>query len=206
MVTVALLFIFLVYQGSMAFFHAETEVGAKISAGKLGISLIENSTHENATKVDDGYRYTGIMPGAMINNTAYVENVKEKSLYVRVTAEKYWETKTGEKLADLDASLIELYTANSSDWIIIDDSQNSNSEVVYFYYKYPMAQGAKTTNLLDNIKISSDLSDKDYRNLQINVQLEADAIQTYAAEDAVLSEWGIELELDENGTIISIID
>lgn len=204
MVTVAFLFIFLVYQGSMAFFHAETEVGAKISAGKLGINLIENSTHENATKIEGGYRYSKIMPGAMLDNTAYIENAKDNTLYVRVTAEKFWINKDGEKLSDLDASFIELYTKNPSDWIIIDDAENSNSEIMYFYYKYPIVSGEKTSNVLDSIQISSDLTDKDYRDLQIHLQLFADAVQSYAAQDAVLAEWGIEFELDENGTIISI--
>ena len=47
--TVVLLAIF-VYEGSLAFFHAQTDISAKISAGNLGIELVQDMDKEKITK------------------------------------------------------------------------------------------------------------------------------------------------------------
>ena len=202
----AVLLIFLVYQGSIAFFHAETQVGAKVSAGNLGIQLIENSDDKRAVKNGDEYQFLSVMPGDEIANTVHVENVKEHTLYVRVTATKYWEDKNGNKLPDADASLITLQTKDPANWIIKDDAANSNSEVVYFYYKLPMKSGTSTTNLMDAIQISTNLKDVNYSDYQVNLSFEAEAVQSISGTDAVLSEWGADMVLDKDGTIVSIDD
>lgn len=204
--TAAVLLTLLVYQGSMAFFHAETQVGAKISAGSLGITLVENSNHANAVKTENGYEIASVMPGDEIDSTVHVENVKEHTLYVRVTATKYWEDANGNKLNDADASLIKLQTKNPANWIIIDDAANSNSENVYFYYKLPMKAGETSTNLMDAIEISTDLKDQVYSDYRVNLSFEAEAVQSMSGTDAVLSEWGAEIEVDANGNIVSVDD
>lgn len=71
--TAAVLLGFLVYQGSMAFFHAETQVGAKISAGSLGIDLIESTNETNAEKTENGYKFMSVLPGAEIKSSVHVE-------------------------------------------------------------------------------------------------------------------------------------
>lgn len=204
--TAAVLLTLLVYQGSMAFFHAETQVGAKISAGSLGITLVENSNHANAVKTENGYEIASVMPGDEIDSTVHVENVKEHTLYVRVTATKYWEDANGNKLNDADASLIKLQTKDPSNWIIIDDAANSNSENVYFYYKLPMKAGETSTNLMDAVEISTDLKDQVYSDYRVNLSFEAEAVQSMSGTDAVLSEWGAEIEVDANGNIVSVDD
>lgn len=201
--TAALLMI-LVYQGSMAFFHAETNLGAKVSAGNLGIELVEQITDKNVTKTEDGYQIGASMPGEKINNAVYVENKKDYSLYARVTATKYWVDESGKKLSDADASLITLHTKDPSNWIVIDDSANSNAEVVYFYYKLPINKGEKSTNLVDAIEISKNIKNGSYSTYQIHLSFEADAIQSIAGADAALSEWGVEFVLDDKGNLVSV--
>ena len=49
--TVVLLAIF-VYEGSLAFFHAQTDISAKISAGNLGIELVQDMDKERYFQVD----------------------------------------------------------------------------------------------------------------------------------------------------------
>ena len=204
--TAAVLLGFLVYQGSMAFFHAETQVGAKISAGSLGIDLIESTNETNAEKTENGYKFMSVLPGAEIKSSVHVENVKEHTLYVRVTATKYWEDGNGNKLPDADASLIKLVTKDPANWIIMDDAANSNSENVYFYYRKPMKSDEVSTNLMDAIQISPELKATNYSTYQVHLSFDAEAVQSISGKDAVLSEWGAEIEFDENGNIISVED
>lgn len=205
-ITAAVLLTALVYQGSMAFFHSETQVGAKISAGNLGIDLVENTESTNATKTDKGFQITAAMPGDEIKNAVYVKNVKDNTLYVRVTATKFWEDENGNKLPDADASLIKFKTNDLQDWIIIDDAENSNSEVVYFYYKKPIKSDTSSSNLIDSVIIDPRLEDKQYTNYRINLSFDAEAVQSYQGKDAILSEWGAEIVTDANGNIVSVED
>lgn len=197
---------FLVYQGSMAFYHAETTVGTPISSGSLGIELLQTVDETQSVKTEDGYSFVSVMPGDVLKDEVAIKNAKENTLYVRVTATKYWMDKDNQKLPEADASLISLISNHPQDWIIIDDAQNSNSEIVYFYYKHPIKSNDTSTNLVDHIKIDETLSDRSYINYQVKLSFEADAVQFYAGKDAILSEWGVDCTMDENGDIISVDD
>lgn len=199
-----ILFTLLVYQGSMAFFHAETNVGSEVSAGNLGINLVEQIDEKDTIKTNDGYQILASMPGDEIKNTVYVENKKDYALYARVTATKYWIDANGNKLNDADASLITLKTKDTSNWIIIDDAANSNSEVVYFYYRIPVDKNEITSNLVDSIQISNDIKNGEYEKYQIHLSYEAEAVQSIAGADAALSEWGVEFVIDKQGNILSV--
>lgn len=200
----SILLITLIYQGSMAFFRAETQVGTKISAGTLGIQIKQMSDEENAIQKEDGYQFNAAMPGSTLNNSAYIENTKDKTLYVRITAKKYWEDANGHKLNDANHALIELDTVAQDDWIIIDDAENSNAENIYFYYKKPIQAGERSSNLYDYIKIAQEMDDIRYKDYQIRVVLEADAVQSAVAQDAILSEWGMDVTFDEEGNMIAV--
>lgn len=203
-ITAAMLMI-LVYQGSMAFLHSETELNTKISAGNLGIQLIENIQTSNVQKAEKGYHITS-MPGAEIKDEVYIKNVKDHSLYVRVTASKHWEDADGNKLVDADASLITLQSENANDWIIIDDAENSNHELVYFYYKKPLNADESSSHMIDKIMINKNLKDQAYSKYRIKLNFEAEAIQSIAGKEAALAEWGIEMNTDKDGNIVSIED
>ena len=190
--TVVLLAIF-VYEGSLAFFHAQTDISAKISAGNLGIELVQDMDKEKITKTENGFQIRSSMSGDEIKD-------RDHSLYTRVAVTKYWVNKDNEKMVDADASKIKLITEDTSKWIIIDDADNSNSEIVYFYYKLPLEKGGKTTNLVDEIK------NGEYADYRIHIAYDADAIQSIAGAEAALSEWGVELSVDEEGSITSVVD
>ncbi|MEJ8736730.1 hypothetical protein WKT02_04640 [Erysipelotrichaceae bacterium HCN-30851] len=203
-ISAGLLLTFLVYQGSMAFFHAQTEVGTRISAGTLGIDIVEESTNRWARKTDNGFDFEKVMPGSQIDSSAYIENVEDMTVYVRVTATKYWTDQDGNKLPDADASLITMNYSNTDDWIVIDDSENSNNEIMYFYYRKPLNPNEKTSDVIDGLTIDSKLSDQTYGNYKIHLSLDAEAVQTTDGIDAAMSEWGMTIETDENGNIKSV--
>ena len=203
--TVVLLAIF-VYEGSLAFFHAQTDISANISAGNLGIELVQDMDKEKITKTENGFQIRSSMSGDEIKDRVYVENKRDHSLYTRVAVTKYWVNKDNEKMVDADASKLKLITEDTSKWIIIDDADNSNSEIVYFYYKLPLEKGGKTTNLVDAIKISHEIKNGEYADYRIHIAYDADAIQSIAGAEAALSEWGVELSVDEEGSITSVVD
>ncbi|MEG1732653.1 MAG: hypothetical protein RR252_05835 [Longicatena sp.] len=202
--TIAVLLITLVYQGSMAFFVAEQSVATPISAGKLGMKLVDYSEEKNAVMSKKGYQFEKAMPGAVLSRQVHVENVEQKTLYLRVSATKYWTDKDGNKLPDKDASLIKLTTKDPTNWIIRDDAANSNSEIVYFYYRYPLKANDKTTNIMDAIEISSQLTNQEYAEHQVKVLIEANAVQEYAAKEAIENEWGMDATFDKNGVLLDI--
>lgn len=200
-----LLFCFL-YQGSIAFFHKETSVKAKISAQDLGIQLNVHSDEKNAEQKENGYRFEAAMPGAQLDHHVWVENTKAHTVYVRVTVTKYWEDAQGNKLPDADASFISFLPQDPQNWIVIDDAQHSNHELLYYYYRLPMETGKQSSEFIQTIQISPQLSDQTYAQRSIHVTYEAEAIQAIDGEAAALSEWGIEVHLDKDGTLQSVSD
>ena len=192
---------------SIAYFRAESNANNQMSSTNLGIALMEGTTTEGFTENSEGeIVLDDAAPGSLIDRELYVQNVKESPSYIRVTLTKYWEDSKGEKLPEKDASLINLVTSDDSKWII--NKSDRNSEVIYMYYKLPVNSGASTDNFLDQIQIGTSGAslDNSYTNLNAKVYVEVDAIQQYAAQDAILAEWGLEVQLDDTGAIEKVVE
>ena len=195
----------LVVGGSIAFFRAETNATSPMSSTNLGIELMEGKTEDDSKVLQDGtVVLNNVIPGATLDKELYVQNVKESPSYIRVTLTKYWQDNEGVKLPEKEAEQIMLVTDDESPWIVQKD--DTNGEVVYMYYKAPIQSGKSTTNFLDQLKIAEDGKDLDnsYTNLSAIVDVEVDAIQEYAAQDAILAEWGLAVEFDENGMMTQV--
>lgn len=204
-VIVGLLFITLIVQGSVAYFHEETSFTNRISAGTLGIELVEASEDKQAVLGEHGYQFANTLPGARLDRRVWVENTKEKDVYVRVQANRAWYDAKGEKQSDLDASLISLKTKNPSNWIIQEDT-GSNQEIITFYYKKPIAKGERTENVMDAFEISDQISNGVYQNVHAQISFEAEAIQASAGTEAMLNEWGMDVQINQDGTIIEVLE
>ena len=188
----------MVVGGSIAYFRAESASNNVMSSTNLKIALMEKG--KNQESEHESVFIENAVPGATIDKELYVKNLKESSSYIRVTLTKYWEDKSGEKLADLEAKYIELLTQDQSQWIIQND--DDNNEVIYMYYKLPLKTNDQTSDFLDQLKIADGHTiDNQYSSLQAKVDIEVDAIQQYAAKQAILSEWGLEVNIDEQGII-----
>lgn len=200
---VAVIFVsVLVVGGSIAFFRAETNATSPMSSTNLGIELMEGKTEEGTQTLSDGtVVLDNVSPGATIDKQLYVENVKESPSYIRVTLTKYWEDADGVKLPEKAAEQIIVDPLDETNWIVQRDK--ANDEVIYMYYKVPIETGEVTTNFLNQVKIAQSGADLDnsYTNLKAKVDVEVDAIQQYAAQDAILAEWGLEVEFNDDGTI-----
>lgn len=203
---VAVIFVsVLVVGGSIAFFRAETNATSPMSSTNLGIELMEGKTEEGTQTLSDGtVVLDNVSPGATIDKQLYVENVKESPSYIRVTLTKYWEDADGVKLPEKAAEQIIVDPLDETNWIVQRDK--ANDEVIYMYYKAPIETGEVTTNFLNQVKIAQSGADLDnsYTNLKAKVDVEVDAIQQYAAQDAILAEWGLEVAFDQNGMITQV--
>ena len=65
-----------------------------------------------------------------------------------------------------------------------------------------------TGHVVDAIQIGNISSSEQslYSGLQAKVDVEVDAIQKAAAQDAMLAEWGMDVEFDDNGNIVSVVE
>lgn len=202
LIGLSLVLITLVYQGTMAVIQESTNIDTKMSAAKLGVSIVQNN--EIGKEAKKGVTFENILPGANIAHDLKVENTKDKDVYVRVTLTKYWEDENKKKLVNADAKWIELLTGEGN-WMMVE-AGNTNDEMMYFYYTKPVKAKEITTSFLKEIKCSTALKDQSYANYQMKIEVEVEAIQTVGAKDAILSEWGMEVEIDENQQITSIIE
>lgn len=197
----ALLLITLVYQGTMAVMQESTNVNSKMSAAKLGVAIVQNDAFGKDAEKE--VTFDKVMPGATVEHDLKVENTKDKDVYIRVTLTKYWVDEKGKKQTSADAALINTLS-NWTDWIVVDDAENSNNEVMYFYYKKPVKANEATTSFLRQVQCSTKIEDNIYAKYSIKLDVDVEAVQTVGAKDAILSEWGMNVTIDENNNIVSV--
>lgn len=200
-ITAALLLIAAAVGGAAAYYRSETQADTKLGSGNLKIGLFEQNGE--SYKTEEGVPMGGnVMPGAVVKYPVYAENTADYDLYARITVRKFWEDGSGNKKTDLDASYIKLIFDHPKDWII-DNSDSENSEETVLYYRKPLKAGDKTGDIMKRIEIANIPASKQntYAGLRARVFLDADAVQKIAAKDAVLSEWGLNVEIDQDGIL-----
>lgn len=206
-IALALLLVAVVYQGTVANFNKTGNVNTQISAAKLGIQLVSNGENGQLEIAKDTYQFENAMPGATIDRQIKVNNTKDREVYVRVIVTRFWNDENGNKLPDGHAEFIKIISSQLQDWIIIDNSENSNGEEVVFYYKKILQPNTTTSAFLDSIKLDEEeLKDSTYSKYHASIKVEANAIQKVGAKDAMLSEWGIDVEFDNTGNITNVVE
>lgn len=188
--------------GSLAAINAQSDTGESVISTKaLGIGIYEEGTEAAKTVVTA----EKIMPGDTVDRPMCVENDVEGGydLYVRVTINKSWgdyDGSTFEKDFEADTSAIGIYR-ESSDWIMAYEDE----EQLVLYYTRPLAAGESSSNFMDALVISEELGNR-YANKAAQLEVEADAVQKFAGEDAVASAWGVTVTLDAEGNITSVTE
>lgn len=97
---------------------------------------------------------------------------------------------------------MDLDAADKANWII--DDTDEYKEVVYMYYKMPVKAKEGTSHAIDNIMIGNITNQEFYSKLKVKVDVEVDAIQTVAAKDAILAEWGMDVTFDANDNMTQV--
>lgn len=98
--------------------------------------------------------------------------------------------------------MITLLNKNGDDWIIDDETDTNNKEVVYFYSRKPIEPNKTSSEFISQVAVSENVSVKD-RTLKLNVDCTVDAIQNIDVKNAMMAEWGLDVNISDDG-ILSI--
>ena len=135
---------------------------------------------------------------------------------------KNWQDSEGNKDTSLDPDFIQLNFLTENGWQI--DESASTPERTILYYTSLLAPGESTAELLgeDALSIDSAVGAKvtqtetkteegtvitteyAYDGYSFQVEVEADAVQTHNAADAIKSAWGVDVNVSEDGNSISL--
>ena len=195
---------------------------AQVDVKSIGVSLNENGqkvsyrdyTHkDNAWNSSNGELLANMLTESgdnqLILNKYYTEklNVTNSGTideYVRVIVRRYWTDKDGNKLTDIDPSLIDLNLTQGSGWVKNDAESTDEREVLY--YTQSVASGATTADFADKIRVKEGVAFSvtqsesngvittkySYDGKQFVLEVEVDAVQTHNAADAIRSAWGVD--------------
>ena len=196
------------------------QYSASMDMSTIGVSLKENGKVVSSKTYDDQGDATTNGEGKLLQNLLKddeklaVENSGNIDTFVRVVLTKSWQDKEG-KNVDLSPALIEL-GFNQDGWVI-NEAQSTDERVVLYYTK--VVESKKTTpNFMKTIRISNQLSTMytkvedektikyqyTYNGYTFTLDAEVDAVQTHNAKDAIKSAWGIDVNVNDDETELSL--
>lgn len=196
------------------------QYSASMDMSTIGVSLKENGKVVSSKTYDDQGDATTNGEGKLLQNLLKedeklaVENSGNIDTFVRVVLTKSWQDKEG-KNVDLSPALIEL-GFNQDGWVI-NEAQSTDERVVLYYTK--VVESKKTTpDFMKTIRISNQLSTMytkvedektikyqyTYNGYTFTLDAEVDAVQTHNAKDAIKSAWGIDVNVNDDETELSL--
>lgn len=205
---------------------------AQMNMQSIGVSLLENDkvvssrdyVSNNEWKgTSDGTLLTNLLgkdetftPGKKYNEAISVKNSGTIDTFVRVIITKSWQDEEGNKNTTLSPDLIELNFLTDNGWQIAKDQ--STTERTVLYYTKAVAAGDSTPALSDTIRIKPSIA-KDvtkhvdgntitytykYNGYTFHIDAEVDAVQTHNAKDAIKSAWGVDVNVSDDETTMSL--
>ena len=204
---------------------------AQVSMSSIGVTLLENgervssrdyrddgewseTTGELLTNMlGEGEKFT---PGKSYQEKLSVENSGNIDAFVRVIITKSWQDADGNKNTTLSPDLIELNYLTDNGWAIAEDQ--STPERTVLYYTKAVGVGESTPALSDTLRINQSIASEvtktvkdntitysyQYDGYTFHVDAEVDAVQTHNAKDAIKSAWGVDVNVSEDETEISL--
>ena len=168
---------------------------------------------ENGEKLALGKKY---------DDSITIRNSGSIDTFVRAVVTRKWQDGEGNKDTSLNPELIRLNFLTENGWQI--DESASTPERTILYYTNLLAPGQSTAELLgaDALSIDSSVGTKvnqtetktedgtvitteyAYDGYSFQVEIEADAVQTHNAADAIKSAWGVDVNVSEDGNSISL--
>lgn len=205
---------------------------AQMNMQSIGVSLLENDkvvssrdyVSNNEWKgTSQGTLLTNLLgkdetftPGKKYNEAINVKNSGTIDTFVRVIITKSWQDEEGNKNTTLSPDLIELNFLTDNGWQIAKDQ--STTERTVLYYTKAVAAGDSTPALSDTIRIKPSIA-KDvtkhvdgntitytykYNGYTFHIDAEVDAVQTHNAKDAIKSAWGVDVNVSDDETTMSL--
>lgn len=205
---------------------------AQMNMQSIGVSLLENDkvvssrdyVSNNEWKgTSQGTLLTNLLgkdetftPGKKYNEAISVKNSGTIDTFVRVIITKSWQDEEGNKYTNLSPDLIELNFLTDNGWQIAKDQ--STTERTVLYYTKAVAAGDSTPALSDTLRIKPSIA-KDvtkhvdgntitytykYNGYTFHIDAEVDAVQTHNAKDAIKSAWGVDVNVSDDETTMSL--
>ena len=163
-------------------------------------------------------------PGKKYNEAISVKNSGTIDTFVRVIITKSWQDEKGNKNTNLSPDLIELNFLTDNGWQVAD--AQSTRERTVLYYTKAVAAGDTTPALSDTLRINPSIasdvtkpvpeSEKEsekgktitytykYNGYTFHIDAEVDAVQTHNAKDAIKSAWGVDINVSDDETTMSL--
>ena len=205
---------------------------AQMNMQSIGVSLLENDkvvssrdyVSNNEWKgTSEGTLLTNLLgkdetftPGKKYNEAISVKNSGTIDTFVRVIITKSLQDEEGNKNTTLSPDLIELNFLTDNGWQIAKDQ--STTERTVLYYTKAVAAGDSTPALSDTIRIKPSIA-KDvtkhvdgntitytykYNGYTFHIDAEVNAVQTHNAKDAIKSAWGVDVNVSDDETTMSL--
>ena len=129
---------------------------------------------------------------------------------------KSWQDEEGKKYTELSPDLIELNFLTDNGWQVARDQ--STTERTVLYYTKAVTAGDTTPALSDTLRINpsiaSDVTKSEkgktitytykYNGYTFHIDAEVDAVQTHNAKDAIKSAWGVDVNVSDDETTMSL--
>ncbi|MDD3239976.1 MAG: N-acetylmuramoyl-L-alanine amidase, partial [Lachnospira sp.] len=192
--------------GTYAAFQASTSTEKTISTASLEVVLQMKGAQvsENGEVV---YTPENIKEGE-IKERVSAANHGSRDMYIRIHVNKAW-YQENEKVNQVDgksvqASAIGVSFINDEDWIV--EQKAAEGEDFYIYYRKPVAAGKETSDFMDAFTLMKDMQENtnQYTGLHARMKFDAEAIQTVAAEQAMLAEWGVQVTFQPDGSMKAV--
>lgn len=156
--------------GTIAYFTAEDTAHNVITSGGIDIAIIEKM-EEGGVLVDfPEAGLTGVMPGRAASKIVSVQNTGADEAWIRVKVSQEILGADGTELPlVLDGNIpVMTFTADSGRWTLRDG---------WYYYHAPVAPGAVTDVLFDEVQFAPEMGN-DYAGCKTNLSIYAQAVQT----------------------------
>ena len=198
----------------------------------IGVSLVENDQVVSSRDYADADKWEGTTEGSLLSNllgkdetftpgkkyneAISVTNSGNIDTFVRVIITKSWQDANGGKNTTLDPQLIELNYLTDNGWVIAEDQ--STPERTVLYYTKALPTGESTPALSDTLRINEAIASEvnktvdgnkitytyKYDGYTFHLDAEVDAVQTHNAKDAIKSAWGVDVDVTEDETGLSL--
>lgn len=184
---------------TIAYYTSRNDFKNEFSVAKPGVAVVEEFN-----PADDW------VPGEEKTKEAWFTNSGEIDMLLRFHVDVAWEADTAPANAKEAAEVVTLNRDSAFENNFVSFTENDK---VYYYYKKVLKPGEATTNVLDSVTFSSDLSNDhhgvNYENAQVNIIITGETVIASPNEDGyaeAAEEWNKTARIISGGEGINSVE
>ena len=201
-------------------------LSANVTTSSIGVTLKENGEVVSSANNGEETSTTPLLRKMLIGDEKFeigkkyneqfsAYNSGKIDTYVRIIITKNWldNNNNNNTVTDLSPESIELNILENNGWFADENACTPERSVVY--YKKILPAGESTPNVTQYLRINSDvynnynvvnnngniIVENKYNGYSFYLDVEVDAIQTHNAVDAIKSKWGVNVNINSDGTL-----